>query len=185
MVKKLIGIVAIAIALVIMPLGVSAAQIKPSCDKSCPSENGKCTSTCKITVEGNTSTLTTFTANLEILGEGVTVKSFTPGDGWTKISPTDTELAGTTIPISFMSATGVTTSNFTLATFTLELESAATNCSLNLKNPSVGSEVTVDIKTTTETKTGASLPIAIIAVGVVGAVVIYATTKKNKKIYKI
>ena len=49
----------------------------------------------------------------------------------------------------------------------------------------IGSEVTVEITTTTETKTGASLPIAIIAVGVVGATVIYATTKKNKKLYKI
>ena len=50
---------------------------------------------------------------------------------------------------------------------------------------SIGQETKVTITTTTETKTGASLPIAIVAIGVVGATVIYATTKKNKKLYKI
>ena len=84
-----------------------------------------------------------------------------------------------------MSTDGIKDSNFTLMTFNLELESAAVNCTLNLKNPSIGQETKVTITTTTETKTGASLPIAIVAIGVVGATVIYATTKKNKKLYKI
>ena len=185
MVKKFIGLVALLLAVVVMPISVNAASLQTKCDKSCPTEDGKCTATCTITVEGNTASMTTFSGTLEIVGDGVTVKTFAPGEGWTKVSPTDAELASKSIPISFMSTSGVTTANFTLATITLELESKATDCSLRLKNPSVGSEVTVEIKTTTETKTGASLPIAIIAVGAVGAVVIYATTKKNKKIYKI
>ena len=42
-----------------------------------------------------------------------------------------------------------------------------------------------EIETTTETKTGAALPIAIIGCGVIGAGLIYSVTKKNKKMYKI
>ena len=185
MVKKIIGFIALVMAVVLMPMGVEAAELKTKCEKSCPTENGTCTSTCTITVEGNTATMTTFTGNLEVVGTGVTVKSFTAGEGWQKVSPTDTELANSTIPISFVAASGITSSNFTLATITLEIESAATDCSLRLKNPSVGSEITVEIKTTTETKTGAALPIAIIGCGVIGAGVIYSVTKKNKKMYKI
>lgn len=184
MVKKFIGIVALVVALA-LPIGVSAASLKTKCDKSCPTTDGKCTATCTITIEGNTSTLNTFSGTLEVVGDGVTVKDFNTGKGWTKVSPTDAELASKSIPISFMSTDGITAADFTLATFNLELESAAVNCSLNLKNPTIGQPTTVTITTTTETKTGASLPIAIVAVGVVGAVAIYATTKKNKKLYKI
>ena len=185
MVKKLTGLVALIVALLVMPTMVSATSLKTTCDKSCPTEDGKCTATCTIKIEENTTSMTTFTGDLEIVGDGVTVTSFAAGEGWTKVSPTDAELSGKTLPISLMSTAGVSDANFTLATITLELESKAADCSLKLKNPSAGSEVTVEITTTTETKTGASLPIAIIAVGVVGATVIYATTKKNKKLYKI
>lgn len=183
--KKIIGFIAIVMAVGLLPIGVEAAKIVPKCEKSCPTENGKCTSACKLTVEGNTQTLTSFEAELQLAGSGVTVKDFKVGDGWTKVSPTDTELAGTKIPISFVSTDGVSAENFVLATFTLELDSATTDCSLTVSKPTVGSEVTIEIETTTETKTGAALPIAIIAVGVVGATVIYSVTKKNKKMYKI
>lgn len=185
MVKKFIGFIALVMAIVIMPMGVDAAGLNTKCEKSCPTEGGKCTSTCKITVEGNTTSMTSFTADLQVVGNGVTVTSLTPGDGWQKVAPTDTELKGSNIPINFVSATGVTTADFTLATITLEIESSAADCSLKLANPSVGSEVTIEIETTTETKTGAALPIAIIGCGIIGAGLIYSVTKKNKKMYKI
>lgn len=183
--KKFLGLIAIAMAVVLLPMSASAESLKTTCDKSCPTTEGKCTSTCTIKVEGNTTAMKTFTSTLEVVGEGVTVKSLTAGEGWTKVSPTDADLKGNSIPLSLVSATGVTEENFTLATFTLELESAAADCTLKLKEPSAGSEITVTIETTTETKTGASLPIAIALVGITGAVVIYATSKKSKKIYKI
>ena len=94
--------------------------------------------------------MTSFTADLQVVGSGVTVTSLTPGDGWQKVAPTDTELKGSNIPINFVSATGVTTADFTLATITLEIESSAADCSLKLANPSVGSEVTIEIETTTD-----------------------------------
>ncbi len=183
--KKIISFIALVMAMVIIPISVDAASIVPKCEKSCPTEGGKCTSTCKITIEGNTAEINQFSATLEIVGKGVTVKSLKAGDGWTKVSPSDTELSGTTIPLSFIATNNITASNFTLATVSLEIESSEADCSLKLSNPSVGSEVTIEIETTTETKTGAALPIAIIGCGVIGAGLIYSVTKKNKKIYKI
>ena len=184
--KKFISFIALVIAIIIVPMGAKAATIVPKCEKSCPTEGGKCTSTCKINVEGNTTEINSFSATLQVLGNGVTVKSLTPGDGWQKVSPSDAELAGTSIPLSLIANNGnITASNFTLATFTLELESSAADCSLKVTNPSIGSEVTIEIETTTETKTGAALPIAIIGCGVIGAGLIYSVTKKNKKMYKI
>ncbi len=182
--KKFFCFIALVMAVGMLPLGVDAATLQTKCDKSCPNESGKCTSTCKITAEGNNTTLSSFTAELQILNDGVTVKDFNVGDGWEIMTPTDTDLASKNIPISLVSTTGVSSSNFTVATFTLEIEQDA-NCSLKLSNPSIGNEVTIEIETTTETKTGAALPIAIIAVGALGAVVIYNVTKKNKKMYKI
>lgn len=183
--KKIFGFIALVMAVSLLPMGAEAASIVPKCDKSCPTKDGKCTSTCTISVQGNTSTLTTFESTLVISGDGVTVKSFTAGDGWTKVSPTDSDLSGTSIPVNLIATNGITAANFTLATFTLELESSATDCSLKISNPTIGSEVTYEVKTVTETKTGAALPIAIIAFGLVGSGVIYSVTKKNKKMYKI
>ena len=184
--KKIIGFIALVMALVIAPIEAQAdGNIVPKCEKSCPTEGGKCTQTCKINVEGNDTSLTTVTAQLNISGSGVTVKSFDAGDGWQVVSPTSTEMSGTSIPISLVSTTGISSANFTLATFTLEVESSTTDCSLKISNPSIGSEVTVEVETTTETKTGATLPLAIVGCGLVGVVVIYSLTKKNKKMYKI
>lgn len=182
--KKLLGFIAIAMAVVLLPMSVSAAELKTSCEKSCPTEDGKCTANCLIKVEGNKDKMNTFTGNLNIVGDGVVVKDFVAGEGWTKVAPSETDLANSTIAINFMSAAGVSEENFTLATFKLELESAAVDCSLKLTSPSFAA-VETKVTTTTETKTGASLPIAIALVGVAGAVVIYATSKKSKKIYKI
>ena len=172
MLKKLLGVIALSMVL-LLPVKAGAATINPKCEKSCPTENGKCTSVC---------TLTEFKATLDIVGDGVTVTKITPGTGWTNLTASTT---GKSIPLDFLASTAVTTSDFVLATINLELESSATNCSLKLSNPSVGTEVTTVIETTTETKTGATLPLAIIACGAVVAVVIYGATKKNKKMYKI
>lgn len=181
MLKKLLGVIALSMVL-LLPVNASAASINPKCEKSCPTENGKCTSVCTISVAGNTGSLTEFGATLEIVGDGVTVTKITPGTGWINLTES---ISGKSIPLKFQASTAITTSDFVLATINLELESSATNCSLKLTSPTVGTEVTTVIETTTETKTGATLPLAIIACGAVAAVVIYSATKKNKKMYKI
>ena len=185
--KYLSFIVMIGIVAFILPVVASAVEIQtPPCEKVCdkPDANGKCQSICTIKVANNTSTMTEFNATLLIKGKGASIKSIQPGDGWNDLTSSTN---GTSIPLSLIATNGVTTTNFLLATVTLELESSATDCSLTVSNPSIGKDVTVDITqtTTTQTKTGAALPIAIVACGACAAVFIYSTTKKSKKIYKI
>lgn len=185
--KKLLGIVALSLA-IILPVSASAAEVKLNCDKSqkvCD-ESGtkKCTSTCTISITGNTQSLTDFNATLDIVGDDVSITSITPGDGWTSLT---SSTSGKSVPISFMASNGgVTASDFLLATVTMELGSSASNCSLQLRDPSVGKNVEVEVTTEVkQTQTGASLPVAIIAVGACAAIVIYGATRKNKKMYKI
>ena len=61
--KKIISFIALVMAIIIIPMGVDAATIVPKCEKSCPTEGGKCTSTCKINVEGNTAEINSFIIN--------------------------------------------------------------------------------------------------------------------------
>lgn len=186
--KKFLGFMAIAMAVVLLPMGAKAISFEPSCTKSCPTANGKCTSTCTVKVSGNTTALSSVQAQLNFASsDGITVKNITPGDGWTKIAPagSEVEVNGTPVSISFASS-GVSTSDFTLVTFTLELESADVDCSLSLNVNGVEYKYEEETEIKTENpSTGASLPIALVGVGAVGAVIIYSVTKKNKKMYKI
>lgn len=179
--KKLFSILVLSVMLM-LPIGAKAGEFKPSCEKSCPTEDGKCTSTCTIRVENNTSSLSSINATLEVVGEGAKVTKVTEGEGWLNLTGS---LDGNSIPLSFTATPPVTASSFLLATINLELESAAADCTLKLTNPETGVTVEQKITTTTTVKTGATLPIAIIACGAGVALVIYLTTKKNKKMYKI
>ena len=57
--KKMLSFLAIGIVAVVLPMSVHAASLDWSCDKSCPTENGKCEQTCKLGIKNNTSTITT------------------------------------------------------------------------------------------------------------------------------
>ncbi len=183
--KKYLSFIVAGVVACILPMSVSAGKVGVSCNKSgrC-AETGKCTSTCEVKVTENTQSLSSFNGTFTVKGEGAKVTSVSPGDGWQLISPSSSELSGSNIPISFISESGVTASNFVLMTVNLELENSATDCSVVLNTGEWG-EVEVKIEQTVQTKTGASLPIALVGVGAVGAVVIYVTTKKSKKMYKI
>ena len=181
--KKLLSIIAISVML--LPLGAKAGEFKLGCEKSCPTEDGKCTSVCTVKAEGNTSALSEFNGTLEVVGDGVKVTSLTPGTGWMKISPTDTELNSKTIPLNFTANPAISDNSFLLMTVNLELESSATDCSLKLYNAKMDIVTETTVETTTTTKTGASLPVVIIAGGAIVAIAIYTVTKKNKKLYKI
>lgn len=178
--KKLLSFLVIGVVAV-LPLSVKAFSLVPSCEKSCPTEDGKCEQTCKIEVKNNTDSLTSIAPTLTITGDSdkITLKSIQGGEGWEASQTRD----GNVINLSFLATSPVTASNFTLATFVLELEDKATDCSLSLKN----GEVTVEIETdvTEEVETGATIPLAILACAVVAGGAIYLVTKKNKKLYKI
>lgn len=189
--KKFVSFLVAGIVAIAIPMVASAAEITGSCDQSKPCTDGttNCTATCTIMVTGNSTSLTTFTGTLTASGENVTITNVTAGDGWSVASPTTSDLGKSSVPISFYSTNGVSSSNFTLLTATLSLPKQSSDCSLSLTNVStntnVGSGVTVEVTTTTTTSTGASLPIALLACGACVAVIIYLTTKKSKKMYKI
>lgn len=179
-VKKYLSILVIGVVL-LLPISAKAITFVPSCEKSCPTENGKCEQTCKIDVTGNTSSLAEVSPVLTIRGDAdkVSVKSVTPGTGW-EVSHSRT---GNVINMAFLATTPITSESFTLATFVLELEDKAVDCSLSLKVDDV--TVEVEVETTTEVETGVTLPLAIIACAGVAAGVVYYASKKNTKMYKI
>ena len=183
--KKYLSFIVAGIVACLIPMSVNAARIDGVCNKSTTcKENEKCTSTCVLKVEGNTTTLSAFDGSFNVKGAGAKVTSVQPGDGWQLVSPSSSELSGSTIPVSFISESGVSASSFVLMTVNLELEDSATDCSIELTSTDFG-QIEIEIEQTIQTRTGAALPIAIIGVGACAAVVIYMSTKKSKKIYKI
>ena len=178
--KSLFYVLAIC-AMFILPFSVKAAELSVSCEKSCPTENGKCEQTCKIDVKGNKESLTLLVPTLTLTGDAdkVTVKSVSGGEGWTATQ----SRTGNVVSFNFIATTAVTTEDFTLGTFVLELEDASVNCSGTFKLSDA--EATITTTTTETVKTGAALPIAILTIGAGVAVVAYIVASKNKKLYKI
>ena len=179
--KSLFYVIAIC-AMFILPFSVKAAELSVSCEKSCPTEAGKCEQTCKIDVKENKESLTLLVPTLTLTGDAdkVTVKSVSGGEGWTA---TQTR-TGNVVSFNFIATSAVTTENFTLGTFVLELADASVNCSGQFKL--ADAEATITTTTTTETvNTGATLPLVILACGAGIAVVAYVVASKNKKMYKI
>ncbi len=177
--KKLLGIVALSLA-IILPMNASAAgyQIAADssvCSKSCPTADGKCSQTCQIKVINNTTSISTLNVNLTF-GDGVSITEVKASDGWENLS-------GNSNNISLMANTPITASSFVAATVTFDVTNASTDCSIGIEVE--GQKNVVEVKQTQQTQTGASLPIAIIAVGACAAIVIYGATRKNKKMYKI
>ena len=182
-VKKLLSILVIGVLAIAFPLKASAApSITGSCEKdetNCPDD--VCQSVCTIRITGNDTTLQTFEGDLVFTpSDGGQIVSVTPGDEWTNLSGNDAH-------INFIAAngTGVTSSDFTLATVVLNVDKDITGCTLRLQNPSVGTPTEIEVEVTTEVETGATLPIAILICGIAAGAIIYAVTKKNKKLYKI
>ena len=178
--KKLLSILVIGVV-VFLPLTAHAAgRITGSCEKSERCEDGTCQSTCTIRVEGNTDALTTFEGDFVFTPSGgAEIASVTPGEGWTNLNGTDWHM-------SFLaSGEPISASDFVLATVVLNVNEDVTGCTLQLTNPSVGTEIEIEIDVTEEVETGATLPLTILACGIGAGAVIYVVTKKNKKLYKI
>ncbi len=184
--KKFLGFMALTMAMLVLPVVAKAdTNFAVDCEKSCPTENGKCISACKITASGNTSNITSISVNIDFVADkGIVLKDFKVGDGWTKLSPTDETInvGSDKVQLSFVSS-GVTSSNFEIASFNMELDDASVNCNAEVEINNVKTEIK-DEKPSNPS-TGAALPIAIIGCGAIGVGLIYTATKKNKKMYKI
>lgn len=180
--KKLISIILLSMVLV-LPLGAKAVSmdIQGECQKpkACVDEKA-CISTCTIKIKNNNSTnLESFTGTVTAKQEnGVTIEKVTAGSDW-NIGPVVTGNRSASFTLT-PKTTPFTKSESQLVT--VEVKHAKdVDCSIELTQ----GDTTITIEETTQVKTGASLPIAIIAGGLGVALVIYASTKKSKKLYKI
>lgn len=173
--KKYLSILVLGIAL-LLPLSASAAtnKVEFTCG-DCVDNGDVCQKTCKVAITGDSITLNSFTANLT-LSEGLTLDKVTPADGWLDLS--------TGSSLNFTATTSVTGTNINLATVVVNVPKDAENCTIQLQ-PTGFENVTVDVTVDQIVSTGATLPIAIIACGMVAAFVVYAVSKKNTKMYKI
>ena len=176
--KKLLSFLVIGVVAA-LPLSAKALDIVGSCEKDTNCPEGTCRSVCEIRVENNTQTLNEFSGNFVFTpSDKGKIVSVTPGEGWRNNT-------GNSANFMFTSVEGISDASFDLATVVLEVEQGVTGCTLTIENPSVGGEIEIEIDTTTDVDTGATLPLAILACGVGAVAVIYVVSKKNKKLYKI
>ncbi len=182
--KKLLSILVIGVVAMALPMSASALRLEHESSKSCMNDDGKCEQTIKLfiadndTPDGLSSVTPTFTltgdadkvdVKVESANENIIVESSREGD---------------VVTMQFVALAPITDETFQLGTITLELESSAVNCEGKLALNGVEYPVT-DEDPTEPPKTGAALPLTILACGIGAGAVIYIVTKKNKKLYKI
>lgn len=174
--KKYLSILVIGIAL-ILPMSVGAATVKTdfTCDKKCTDNGDTCQTTCKLALTGDSVAVTSFSANLN-LSPGLTIDSIKPAEGFTNM--------GTGNTLQLMAATSTSGTRVELATIVINVPKDAKDCKIELQ-PTGYANVTVDVKPEENPKTGATIPLAIIACGAVAACGVYVVSKKNTKLYKI
>lgn len=180
--KKLFSLLLVLGVMVMMPIGVHAAgndiEISGSCEKdtNCPDSAGYCYSTCKVRVTKNTVGI----AKIEFEAKSndkVEIVSAEGQNGFILSSGNSKTFKLET------AGDEVKTNAFDIVTYRIKYPNDV-NCEQILKFNNL--EVKVDVPNDTKPpKTGATLPIAIITCGIGAAAVIYLTTKKSKKLYKI
>ena len=182
--KKLLSILVIGVVALALPMSASALSLASDCEKSCRNEEtGVCEQVCRVYLTDVGSTdLTNVTPTLTLTGDAdkVSVGSLTPAND-NILAETSRE--GDVISMNFTFLTQPTTDTVDLGTLVLELEDDAVDCSGYFSLNEVKYEM--EVETTTEVDTGATLPIAILACGIGAGAIIYVATKKNKKLYKI
>ena len=181
--KKLLSILVIGVVAIALPMSVEAAGfgLTGSCksDTTCPDDDGYCYSTCTIGVQNNTMQLSNIDFTLTFVsGDAVEIVEMNALNGWQLMS-------GTSTSVSIISNAPVSDASFQVLEYRIRY-AQDTDCTVQLKLDGADEpEITIEHETTTEVETGATLPIAILACGVVAGGVIYVVTKKNKKLYKI
>ena len=177
--KKLLGYIAF-VALLIIPFKVSAAQYGISFTNNGDLNNdGYFTITVKATQSGN-STLTDFSSVMTL-----TNVTFVPDGTVTNGTWSVSQDASNPNKLNFSSGVGVTDSNFTVATLKFKKIDTASECKVVFECEGSTKTVTPDKTTTENPTTGAVLPYAVIAVGIVMAGAVYYVTRKNTKLYRI
>jgi hypothetical protein len=184
-VKKILSAIGLAVgAALLVPFGAKAALVinenTIDCSHTCQTDAGTCKNVCVIRATGNTTSLSSFTGTIQIIGDTdkVKVASVTAGDGWTNLS-------GNSSTLIFNANPAITASEFELARVEFEISDPNANCSWTLSSTDWGVEIEVDTELTEQPNTGDALPIVILAAGAGVALIAYFTASKNKKLYKI
>lgn len=188
--KTMNGLLLGLLVLILMPVGANAAGgysldvKKEYCTVTkCEATDEKCESTCFIYINNDGAEIDTLSLKI------------TPSNGVTIKSVTGTEVKSD-VYTGTWTATGTTNAVLTItpaipATVTGKIPVAKvvteynknTDCSISV---SLGGQPSQEVTIVTEvTKTGAELPIAILACGAGIAAIIYLTVRKNTKLYKI
>ena len=175
--KKYLSILVMGLALTVLPISANAAEVQVNftCDKQCVDTGDMCQSTCNISLSGDNVAVTNLKAALE-LSEGLTIASVNAKEPFSNMS------VGTNL--EFQSLTSTSGTNVPVATVVINVPKNAVNCKITLK-PTGFANKTVEIKQEQPVKTGANLPLVIIACGALAAGAVYVVSKKNTKLYKI
>ena len=175
--KKYLSLLVIGIAL-FFPLTANAAgtnKVNFDCTQCVDNGNG-CQRVCKISMTGDSITLKEFSANLK-LSSGLTIAKVEAASSWDNLGN------NTNLNLVSKSTAGVTGTNIELATVTINVPKNG-DCTIAIE-PTNYETVTVDVTVDKEVKTGATLPMAIIAGGALAAAAVYVVSKRNTKMYKI
>ena len=184
--KKLLSVLVIGVVAIALPMSAKALDLSFNCEKSCRNEEtGVCEQRCDLSLtnvsEGDNLSAVNPTFTITGDADKVTLGSLTAANENVLAEASRT---GDVINMNFTILSNTSTNGTVeLGTLVLQLEDNAVDCSGHFSLNNVTYEVEVD--TTTEVETGATLPIAILACGVAAGAVIYIVTKKNKKLYKI
>lgn len=180
--KKFLSVLLVGVLglVLYMPYAKADTEVTFSCKKTCElTESDMCQSTCTFGLKGNTSTITTFNAEIELSPESVQMGEIKLNDGWVNMG------SGTTLQL--MSTTGVSDSEIEFGSFTVTMPrdlGDGVKCNITLK-PTGFETVQQEIVTETQPSTGVTLPLIVLGCGFAVALGAYYVTRKNTKMYKI
>ena len=187
--KKNILLLVIGV-LVILPFSVKAYAIDITNDEAtsktkcvtlqCDNGDGNCVNQCEIYIKDNTTGITDpITIVIKPDHNTEVISDITAADGFTFSGTADSAVFTPTSPL------GITDTNFKLASYKVTYP-RGTDCGLSIGfSTSEIKPVPTPTPTPEPPHTGVSLPVVVL-VGALGlAVLSYAVTNKNKKMYKI
>lgn len=183
--KRLLSVLVISVALLLpMTANAATAKVDVSCDnKACVDNGDTCQRTCSIGLVGDESfAVGKFEGTLTLSDSRVKLSKVTAADGWTNVNVGNLEK----LNLTTTNGANKTGSKIALATFVLDIPKGGdVDCTVTLTAGDYGK---ADIKVEVDeevVKTGATLPLAILACGIAAAGVVYFVSKKNTKMYKI
>lgn len=192
--KRLLNLIFVFVVglIVVMPFAVKANELTFSSEKKCeaPDAEGYCYMSVVIGMKDISGELNDVEVKITFNSSEVKYDSFIGQNAWENMG--DTSIANKAINLKFTNINGnFTGSTTTFGTFVYKYPSTLSDLDCSAEISYLGKKVTTTETTTTTTttvsnpSTGVSLPLAILAGGLVIAGVVYYVSKRNTKMYKI